>query len=65
MKVINTAPSIDTKADEIVKETAETGKVTAAVAVMSIFKRKRCKLRSANLGKVRPSCPKAERANFL
>jgi hypothetical protein len=28
------------KADEITKETAETGKVTAVVAVMSIFKKK-------------------------
>jgi hypothetical protein len=37
------------KADEIASETAQTGKVTAVVAVMSIFKKKRCKLRSANL----------------
>jgi hypothetical protein len=53
------------KADEITKETAETGKVTAVVSVMSIFKRKKCKLRSASLGNERPSCQKAERANFL
>jgi hypothetical protein len=53
------------KADEIAKETAKTGKVTAVVAVMSIFKRKKCKLRSAILGNERPSCQKAERANFL
>jgi hypothetical protein len=53
------------KADEIMKETAETGTVTAVVAVMSIFKRKRCKLRSTSLGNERPSCQKAERANFL
>jgi hypothetical protein len=53
------------KADEIAKETAETGKVTAAVAAMSIFKRKRCKLQSASLGNERPSHQKAERANFL
>jgi hypothetical protein len=32
--------------------------------VMSIFKRKRCKLRSTNLGNKRPSCQKAERADF-
>ena len=32
--------------------------------VMSIFKRKRCKLRSTNLGNERPSRQKAERANF-
>ncbi len=31
---------------------------------MSIFKKKRCKLRSANCGNERPSCQKAERANF-
>jgi hypothetical protein len=52
------------KADEIVSNTAKTGKVTAVVAVMSIFKKKRCKLQSANLGNERPSCQKAERANF-
>jgi hypothetical protein len=64
IKVINTALSKATKADEIAKETAETGKVTAVVAVMSIFKRKRCKLWSASIGNERPSCQKAERANF-
>jgi hypothetical protein len=52
------------KADEIASKTAKTGKVTAVAAVMSIFKRKRCKLQSANLGNERPSCQKAERANF-
>jgi hypothetical protein len=31
---------------------------------MSIFKKKRCELRSANLGNERPSCQKVERANF-
>ncbi len=35
------------------------------VVVMSIFKKKRCKLQSANLGNERPSCQKVERANFL
>ncbi len=35
------------------------------VAVMSIFKKKRCELRSANLGNERPSCQKVERADFL
>jgi hypothetical protein len=45
-------------------KTAKTGKVTAVVAVMSIFSRKKCKLRSANLGNERPSCQKAERANI-
>jgi hypothetical protein len=46
-------------------ETAKTGKVTAVVAVMSIFSRKRCKLQSANLEDEKPSCQKAESANFL
>jgi hypothetical protein len=64
IKVADTALSIATKADEIAKETAETGKVTAVVTVMSIFKRKRCKLRSASLGNERPSRQKVERANF-
>ncbi len=39
--------------------------MTAVVRVMSIFKRKRCKLRSNSLGNERPSCQKAERADFL
>ncbi len=64
IKVVNTALSKATKADEIVKETTKTGKVTAVVAVMSIFKRKRCKLRSASLGSEMLSCQKAEKANF-
>jgi hypothetical protein len=38
--------------------------VTAVVTVMSIFSRKRCKLRSVNLGNEKPSFQKAERANF-
>ena len=40
IKVVNTALSETTKADEIVSKTAKTGKVTAVVAVMSIFKKK-------------------------
>jgi hypothetical protein len=64
IKVIKTAHSEFTKADEIAKETAKTGKVTVVVVAMSIFKRKRCKLRSANLGNEKHSCQKAERANF-
>jgi hypothetical protein len=39
IKVIVTALSKATKADEIAKETTETRKVTAVDAVMSIFKR--------------------------
>jgi hypothetical protein len=52
------------KADEIAIETAKTSKVTAIVAVMSIFSRKRCNLRSANLGDKKPSHQKVERANI-
>ena len=65
IKVVDTALSKATKADEIAKETAETGKVTVVVTVISIFKRKRCKLQSTSLGNERPSRQKAERANFL
>ncbi len=50
IKVVDIALSETMKADEITSETAKTGKVTVVVAVMSIFKKKRCKLRSANLG---------------
>ena len=64
IKVVDTALSVATKADEIANKTAETGKVTAVVAVMSIFKKKKCKLRSASLGNERPSHQKAERADF-
>jgi hypothetical protein len=52
------------KADEIACKTTKIGKVTVVVTVVSIFKRKRCKLWSANLGNERPSRQKAERANF-
>jgi hypothetical protein len=55
IKVIDTAPSETTKADEIASKTTKTGKVTAVVAVISIFRRKQCKLWSANLGKKKPS----------
>jgi hypothetical protein len=40
IEVVDTALSVATKADEIAKETTETRKVTALVAVMSIFKKK-------------------------
>jgi hypothetical protein len=39
IKVADTALSETTKADEIVIETAKTGKVTVVVTVMSIFSR--------------------------
>jgi hypothetical protein len=52
------------KADEIASKTKKTGKVTAVIVVMSIFSRKRCKLRSDNLRNERLSCQKAERANI-
>ncbi len=40
IKVVETALSVAMKADEIALETAKTRKVTAVVAVMSIFKKK-------------------------
>jgi hypothetical protein len=40
IKVFDTALSETTKADEITIETTKTGKVTAVVAVMSIFSKK-------------------------
>jgi hypothetical protein len=64
IKVVDTALSESTMADEIASETAKTGKVTAVVMIMSIFKKQRCKLRSTNLGNERLSCQKAERAIF-
>ncbi len=64
IKVAKTALSETTKADEIAIETAKTGKVTAVVAVMSIFSRKRCKLRSANLRNEKHSYQKAEEPIF-
>ncbi len=45
-------------------KTTKTRKVTAVIAVMSIFIRKRCELWSASLGNERPSCKKAERVDF-
>jgi hypothetical protein len=64
INVVKTALSETTKANEIAIETAKTGKVTAVVAVMSIFSKKRCKLQSAYLRNEKPSCQKAKRANF-
>jgi hypothetical protein len=64
IKVANTALSETTKADEIAIKTTKTGKVTAVVAVMSIFSKKRCKLWSASHGNEKPSHQKAESANF-
>ncbi len=60
IKVINIALSETTKADDIAIKTAKTGKVTAVVMVMSIFKKKRCKMRSAYLRNEKPSCQKAK-----
>ncbi len=65
IKVASTAPNEITRADEIAIETAKTGKVTAVVAVMSIFSKKRCKLQRANCGNEKPSCQKVKSANFL
>ena len=65
IKVVKTALSVAMKADEIAKETAKTRKVTAVVAVMSIFKKKKCKLRSASLVSERPSCQKGGKSRFF
>ncbi len=64
IKAVDTAPSQSTRANEIAIETAKSGKVTAVVAVMSIFSKNRCKLRSTNCKNEKPSCQKVERANF-
>jgi hypothetical protein len=55
IKGIDTASSKNVRAGEKAIETAKTGKVTAAVVVMSIFCRKKCKLQSANPGNKKPS----------
>jgi hypothetical protein len=52
------------KADEIAIKSLKTGKVTAVVVVINIFREKRCKLRSADCGNEKPSLQKAEKANF-
>jgi hypothetical protein len=65
IKVINTSPIKNMRADEIAIKTATTGKVTAVVAVMSIFFRKRCNVQSTIPGNKKPSCQKAESDNFL
>ncbi len=46
IKVANTALSETTKADQIVIKTAKTGKVTAVVVVMSLFRRKNANCRA-------------------
>ncbi len=50
IKVVNTAPSENIRANKIAIETAKTGKVTAVVVVMSIFCKKKCNSRSADSG---------------
>jgi hypothetical protein len=64
IKVANTAPSKTMRADEIAIETAKTGKVTAVVAVMSMFSKKYCNSWSAKSGNEKPSCQKIESTNF-
>jgi hypothetical protein len=65
IKVINTALSNNMRANEIAIETAKTGNVTAEVAVMSIYCRKKCKPGSISSGNKKPSHQKAESADFL
>jgi hypothetical protein len=64
IKVTNTAPSETMRADEIAIETAKTGEVTAVVAVISIFSKKRCNFGSANLRNEEHSCQKAQSDDF-
>ncbi len=64
IKVANTSSNETMRADEIAIKTVKTGNVTAVVAVMSIFSKKRCKLQSANCRNEKPSCQKAEQDNF-
>ncbi len=49
------------RAIKVAIETAKTGKVTAVVAVMSIFSEKICKLQSGNCKNEKPSCQKAKK----
>ncbi len=63
--IVDAAPSNTTRANKIVIETAKTGKLSVAVAVMSIFGKKKCKSQSANPGEKKFSCQKVESANFL
>ncbi len=65
INVVNTAPSNNTRADEVVIETAKAGKVTAVVTVMRFFCKKKCKSQSAIPGSRKPSCQKVESAKFL
>ncbi len=64
IKVAATAPSDHMRADEVAIKTAKTGKVTAVVAAMSIFCKKRCKPRSSDSGDEKLSCQKMKSANF-
>ncbi len=64
IKVADTALSQTMKADEIASKTTKTGKVTAVVAVMSIFSRKRCRLQSTNLRNEKPSCQNGRKSSF-
>jgi hypothetical protein len=61
IKVANTAPRKTMRAIKVAIETAKTGKVTAVVAVMSIFSEKICKLQSGNCKNEKPSCQKAKK----
>jgi hypothetical protein len=65
IKVVPTAPSDTMRANEIAIETANTGKVTVVVTVMSIFCETKCNLQSASSRDKKPSCQKAESANYL
>jgi hypothetical protein len=64
IKVADTAPTNNMRADEIAIETAKIGKVTAVVVVMSIFCKKKYKSWSANPKNKKPSCQKPESVIF-
>ncbi len=65
IKVVERALSVAMKADEIAKETAETGKVTAVVAVMSIFKKKKMQIAERYSRKSKAFSPKSGKSQFF
>ncbi len=65
IKVANTAPSNNMRANEMANKSAKTDKVTAVVPVMTIFCKKRCKSWGTNSKDKKPSCQKAESADLL
>ncbi len=54
----------NTRDDDIAIKTTQTSKVTAVVTVMIIFSKKRCNPKNSKPRDEKPSCQKAESANF-